>query len=104
MKQYILRLIDSASVHLYRLKYFYLTALVVVSAIAGVIYHIDTGKDYDTYQVCPKYHGTQCELLPVSDWDVEVRMSTIRFFSKTDPARIKVYQYSTLRKIKSNNY
>jgi hypothetical protein len=89
----------------------YILILCIAGFIGGLAYYInykiDEDSKYDMYQICPKYSGNRCTLLPTADWEEETVFgvgSTCRFYNKHDPSQIKVFQYSTTKKIISQNY
>ena len=92
----------------------YCSIYIIILCIAGFIgglayyinYKIDEDSKYDMYQICPKYSGNRCTLLPTADWEQETvfGVGTCRFYNKHDPSQIKVFQFSTYKKIISQNY
>jgi len=107
MKNYLYRLFRPVIEHLSEWKAAYISSILIIGAVCGVVYWYEPEPEPDTYQICPKYSGNRCELLPVKDWEQEVVFGiggTNRFYNRHDPRQIKVFRYCDVRKITLNNY
>lgn len=107
MKNYLYRLFRPVIEHLSEWKAVYITSILLVGVVCGIVYWYEPEPEPDTYQICPKYSGNRCELLSVKDWEQEVIFGiggTNRFYNRHDPRQIKVFRYCDVRKITLNNY
>ena len=107
MKNYLYRLFGPIIEHLSEWKAVYISSILIVGVVCGIVYWYEPAPEPDTYQICPRYSGNRCELLSIKDWEQDISFgysSTDRFYNRHDPQQIKVFRYCDVRRISVNNY